>query len=178
MLSVQKQRGEASDMVITIARQYGSGGLEIGQRLAKKLGIPCYNVDLMPGGNGDEQFAVIRECASKGNCVIVGFCADYVLRERDDLICVFIHSGLAERAQRLHREYGINLTDAQREAIRTDRERARLYGIHTGTIWAELSHYDLTIDSGPLGISGTVALLSQFVALKIMRRRPGREDTL
>lgn len=163
-------------MIITIARKYGSGGLEIGQKLAQKLNIPCYNADLLPGGSGDEQFAAIQKMAEYGACVIVGFCADYVLRDREDLIRIFIHSSLKHRVRRLSEEYGLSQQDAQRSVLQADRDRARLYGVHTGMIWAELSHYDLTVDSGPLGVSGTVELLSQFVALKVMRRRSGKEE--
>ena len=68
---------------------------------------------------------------------------------------------------------GLPAGEAGREALRQDRERARLYGVHTRGKWADLSRYDLTVDSGPLGIAGTVELLSQFVALKVMRRRSG-----
>lgn len=161
-------------MIITIARKFGSGGLEIGQRMAKRLNIPCYNADLLPGGNGDEQFAAIEKMADCGSCVIVGFCADYVLRKRKDLIRVFIHSDMDSRVNRLCADYGIPAEEAQRRALQEDRERARLYGAYTQMIWADLTHYDLTIDSGPLGISGTVELLSQFVALKVMRKRTGK----
>lgn len=161
-------------MIITIARKFGSGGLLIGQQLAKRLDIPCYNADLLPGGSGDEQFSAIEKMAGYGSCVIVGFCADYVLKNRSDLIRVFIHSDMESRLQRICTDYGISIEEAQRRALQEDRERARLYGAHTGMIWADLSHYDLTIDSGPLGISGTVELLSQFAALKVMRKRTGK----
>ena len=73
----------------------------------------------------------------------------------------------------LVQQYGLPAGEAGREALRQDRERARLYGVHTRGKWADLSRYDLTVDSGPLGIAGTVELLSQFVALKVMRRRSG-----
>lgn len=161
-------------MIITIARKFGSGGLEIGQRLAKRLNIPCYNADLLTGGSGDEQFAAIEKMAEYGSCVIVGFCADYVLRDRGDLIRVFIHGDMATRVARLNRDYNVPIQEAERRALQEDRERSRLYGAHTQMIWADLTHYDLTIDSGPLGISGTVELLSQFVALKVMRKRTGK----
>ena len=73
--------------------------------------------------------------------------------------------------ERLMRERGLSPAEAAREALRQDRERARLYGLHTGAKWGEVGRYDLTVDSGPLGVSGTVELLSQFIALKTMRRR-------
>lgn len=159
-------------MVVTIGRKYGSGGKEIGRRLAGRLGIPCHDADLDLSGGEEERFAAIRELAAQGPCVIVGFCADHVLEGTPGLIRVFIHSDMAHRVARIVEQYGLSADEAQREAIRQDRERSRRYGVHTGGKWSELSRYDLTVDSGPLGVDGTVELLSQFVALKIMRRRP------
>ena len=75
------------------------------------------------------------------------------------------------RIVQLLEDGGLSPAEAAREALRQDRERARLYGLHTGAKWGEVGRYDLTVDSGPLGVSGTVELLSQFIALKTMRRR-------
>ena len=116
-------------MLITIGHTYGSGGLEIGRRLAARLEIPC--------GDAEADEGAVRSLAGRGSCVVVGLCADHVLSGQPGL----------------------------------DRERARLYGLHTGAKWGEVGRYDLTVDSGPLGVSGTVELLSQFIALKTMRRR-------
>ena len=160
-------------MVITIGRKYGSGGKEIGQRLAQRLGIPCHDADLELVGGAAERFEAIRSMAAPGPCVIVGFCADHVLSGTEGLIRVFIHSDMAHRVERIVSQYGLSAGEAGREALRQDRERARRYGVHTKGKWADLSRYDLTVDSGPLGVSGTVELLSQFVALKVMRRRGG-----
>lgn len=80
-----------SGVVITIGRKYGSGGKEIGQRLAQRLGIPCHDADLELRGGENEQFAAIRAMAAQGPCVIVGFCADHVLSGTEGLIRVFIH---------------------------------------------------------------------------------------
>lgn len=162
-------------MIITIGRKFGSGGLEIGQKLAKRLDIPCYSADRLPGGSGDERFAVMREMANSGSCVIVGFCADHVLDGHPELIRVFIHSPMEYRVSRLCREYGLSAEKAERQALSEDRERARLYGAHTKKIWADLSHYDITVDSSLLGINGTVELLRQLVAFKVMSRRSGKE---
>lgn len=160
-------------MILTIGRKYGSGGKEIGQRLAGRLDIPCYDADLGPGGAEEERFASIRAMADRGPCVIVGFCADHILAGRPGLIRVFIHCDMERRVERIVHEYGLPREEAGREALRQDRERARLYGFYTGEKWADLGRYDLTVDSGPLGIAGTVELLNQFVALKVMRRRGG-----
>ena len=129
--------------VITISREYGSGGRAIGEKLAKELGIPFYNKELIlmaakESGLSEEyikkaeqqkstsflyglymgaqqlpmndqifliQSKIIREIAEKGPCVIVGRCADYVLRERKDLLSVFIHAPLSFRAQRAQKVY-------------------------------------------------------------------------
>ena len=99
--------------------------------------------------------------------------ADHVLSGTEGLIRVFIHCDMDHRVERIVQQYGLPAGEAGREALRQDRERARLYGVHTRGKWADLSRYDLTVDSGPLGIAGTVELLSQFVALKVMRRRSG-----
>ena len=125
-------------MLITIGHTYGSGGLEIGRRLAARLEIPC--------GDAEADEGAVRSLAGRGSCV-------------------------EQRVERLMRERGLSPAEAAREALRQDRERARLYGLHTGAKWGEVGRYDLTVDSGPLGVSGTVELLSQFIALKTMRRR-------
>lgn len=159
-------------MIVTIGRKHGSGGREIGQRLAHRLGIPCYDADSV---SGEAEFdpASIQTMADQGPCVIVGCCADHILAGTEGLIRVFIHSDMDHRIRRIAKKHGMTPAEAEREALRWDRERARIYGCFTKGKWADLSRYDLTVDSGPLGISGTVELLNQFVALKVMRRRPG-----
>ncbi len=154
-------------MLITIGRRYGSGGKEIGEKLAQRLDVPCYVADDV----GVEEVQTILDWADKGPCVIVGFCADHVLTGRPGLIKVFIHSDMVHRTRRLAKELGVTQEEAEREALSRDRERARVYGVLTKEKWADLAHYDLTVDSGPLGVAGTVELLSQFVALKVMRKR-------
>ena len=150
-------------MLITIGHTYGSGGLEIGRRLAARLEIPC--------GDAEADEGAVRSLAGRGSCVVVGLCADHVLSGQPGLNRIFIHCGMEQRVERLMRERGLSPAEAAREALRQDRERARLYGLHTGAKWGEVVRYDLTVDSGPLGVSGTVELLSQFIALKTMRRR-------
>ena len=78
-------------MIITIARKYGSGGREIGRRLARELDIPFYHVDALPTGGGDGWQEQILQLAAKGPCVMVGFCADHLLAGREGVMRVFIH---------------------------------------------------------------------------------------
>ena len=136
-------------MLITIGHTYGSGGLEIGRRLAARLEIPC--------GDAEADEGAVRSLAGRGSCVVVGLCADHVLSGQPGLNRIFIHCGMEQRVERLMRERGLSPAEA--------------YGLHTGAKWGEVGRYDLTVDSGPLGVSGTVELLSQFIALKTMRRR-------
>lgn len=159
-------------MIVTIGRKHGSGGREIGRRLAQRLDIPCYDADLFSGERESDREA-IRAMADQGPCVIVGCCADHILAGTEGLIRVFIHSDMDHRIRRIAEKHGVTPAEAEREALHWDRERARLYGCCTKGKWSDLSHYDLAVDSGSLGISGTVELLNQFVALKVMRRRPG-----
>ena len=159
-------------MIITIARKYGSGGREIGRRLAKHLDIPYYNVDALPHTREDWQEEILR-LAQQGSCVMVGFCADHVLAGQEGLMRIFIHCDMEHRLQRIMEENHLSRDQAQREALYQDRERARLYGFYTGEKWANLDRYDLTVNSGLLGTAGTVELLGQFVALNVMRKRRG-----
>ena len=159
-------------MIITIARKYGSGGREIGRRLAKHLDIPYYTVDALPHTREDWQEEILR-LAQQGPCVMVGFCADHVLAGQEGLMRIFIHCDMEHRLQRIMEENHLSRDQAQREALYQDRERTRLYGFYTGEKWANLDRYDLTVNSGLLGTTGTVELLGQFVALNVMRKRRG-----
>lgn len=160
-------------MIITIARKYGSGGREIGRRLARELDIPFYNVDTLPTGGEDGWQQQILQLAAQGSCVLVGFCADHLLAGREGVMRVFIHCDMEHRLRQIMAENGLTREEAQREALFQDRERSRLYGFYTGAKWAHLDRYDLTVNSGLLGIGGTVDLLRQFVALNVMRKRRG-----
>ena len=111
-------------MLITIGHTYGSGGLEIGRRLAARLEIPC--------GDAESDEGAVRSLAGRGSCVVVGLCADHVLSGQPGLNRIFIHCGMEQRVERLMRERGLSPAEAAREALRQDRERARLYGLHTG----------------------------------------------
>ena len=159
-------------MIITIGRTSGSGGDEIAGRLARRLDIPLHMADT--GVLSDqERLEAIARWGSQGACVIVGFCADHVLAGYPGLIRVFLHSPLEQRVARLARQGGLSVEDARQELLSRDREQAMAYGFHTKAKWTDASRYDLVVDCGPLGTAGTVELLCQFVALKVMKNRPG-----
>jgi cytidylate kinase len=187
--------------IITISREFGSGGRTIGRQTAMRLNIPCYDAELIEkiaqesgfskeyiqeqgeyaaSGNWlanafsgrdrnghsyqDDLWAiqqkVILELAAKGPCVIVGRCADYILRDQADCLRVFIHADMAARAKRIVEQYG-ERTDSPEQRLRDkDKRRAAYYQIYTDTKWGDVGNYDITLNSGVLGIDKCVELLA------------------
>ena len=178
--------------VITISREYGSGGHLIGEQIAKDLGIKFYDKDLirlvaqesglsekfisekeqhMPSSllyqmimqdyevpiekslSPDDalfvaQSRVIRRLASKEPCVIVGRCADYILRDSPSCIHVFLHADRAHEIERAVNEYGISRETAAAEIERINRARETHYYHFTGRRWGDIRNYHLTCDTG------------------------------
>lgn len=190
------------DKIITIGREFGSGGREIGEKLAKKLGIPCYDKEIVEqvaiesgllkeeiekkgeylSASGKmstiftlynlysnmtkddiiwhAQVKVINQLAEKGPCVIVGRCADYILRERNDVFNVFIYSDMDKRKERIAKLY----SDIAPEKLikEKDKKRAAYYRHFTEMEWGEARHYDICLNSGALGIDECVKVLSDL----------------
>lgn len=199
-----------NNIIITISRQYGSGGRLIGEKLAGKLGIPFYDKELItmaaeqsgfsreifermderasssllytlslnPGMAGgmtgmmdlplnDKVFLIqnniIKQLADKGSCVIVGRCADYILKDRSDCVNVFICSDMADRIKRITEVYGMSLTNAEREIQKYDKRRANYYNFYTHTKWGIATNYDLCLNSGIIGIDASVEVIRAYV---------------
>lgn len=181
--------------IITISRQYGSGGRLIGAKLAERLHIPFYDKELITlaaksssihasffenaeiKGTGGfvypfnpgvpfnlplndkvflAQFAVIREIASQGPCIIVGRCADDVLKDRDDLLKVFIFADMEVRKKRAISEYGDAPEKIEQKITALDEKRANYYNYYTRAKWGDAKNYHLCIDSGGIGLNGAV----------------------
>lgn len=197
-----------SNLIITIGRQFGSGGRQIGRRLAEELGIDFYDRALitaaakksgfseelfemmdkratnsllyslsMFGGSGvngmsltDQlyltQANLIREFADKGSCVIVGRCADHILREYPNRFDLFISAPIEDRIRRIQsspdREFEGNKSP-QSTLEKMDKQRATYYNYYTGKVWGKADHYDLCINAGRLGIDKSVELILNFV---------------
>lgn len=189
--------------IITISRQFGSGGRTIGKELAAKLGIPCYDAEIIEkiaeesgfapeyvkergeyaGGSSwlahafsdrdrdghsyqDDLWAIQRkiilELAEKGSCVIVGRCADYILRDNADCLRVFIHSDMETRAKRIVEQYG-ERSDAPAKRLKDkDKRRAAYYQFYTDMKWGAVENYHIALNSGALGIDKCVELLAQM----------------
>ena len=191
--------------IITISREFGSGGRTIGRLTAKNLGIPRYDAEIIqkiaaesgyaesylkedsedtPGGwlgavlanrqagptNQDLiwqiQCKVILDLAEKGPCVIVGRCADYILRDREDCLHTFIHADKAKRAERIVRVYGESEKSPETRLDDKDSRRAVNYKHFTGRDWGRCENYHLSLDSGALGIDTCVKLICDLAEKK------------
>ena len=199
--------------IVTISRQYGSGGRYIGENLAKAMGVPCYDeklIDMVAKESGfaqsfvaekgermtgsllfniasslsfannvfstnngvtlqDEiyftQNRIIKELADKGPCVIVGRCADYILREREDCLNVFIFADNESKIERAERYFNITREEAPAVLKKKDKARANHYKYYTDQEWGMASNYDLCLNSGLIGIEGCVKAIQQVLEL-------------
>ena len=207
-------------MIITIGRQYGSAGYEIGKKLAEDLGVQLYDKEMLKRAakesglceelfeSHDEkptnsflyslvmdtyslgyssssyadmpinhkvflaQFDTIKKIAGEGPCVMDGRCADYALEDYDNVINVFIYADLEQRIRRVARE--LNLTDAKAKdiIIKNDKKRASYYNYYTNKEWGNAKGYDLCLNSGKLGIDGTVRVIKEYMEIKKQIEHP------
>jgi len=213
----------AQGMVITIGRQFGSGGRQVGKLLAEKLGIPYYDKELLAEAAKDSgicqeifedhdekptrsllfslvtgmqmrgdagsmymdmplnhkiflaQFDAIRRIASEGPCVIVGRCADYVLKDREDAVSVFVKADIEQRMERAVARYGVDPQKAEETVRKADKQRASYYNYYATANWGDVNNYDLCVDTGKLGIEGTVDLLMDYLALREKKLKEARK---
>lgn len=187
--------------IITISREFGSGGRTIGRKTAEKLGIACYDAELIQkiseqSGFADEyikeegeyaaggwlspylsnramgptnqdklwliQKKVILELAEKGPCVIIGRCADFILKGKADCLTVFVHADMAYRAERIVKEYGEREESPERRLREKDKRRAAYHRFYTDMKWGHAQNYDLCLDSGVIGIDKCVEILASL----------------
>lgn len=190
-----------NNLVITISREFGSGGHEIGRQVAERLGINFYDREIVlkaaeNSGLSEDyieqeeqkitnsmlfnlsvgtysgksfqavsdqiyiaQSRAIREYADEGSCVIVGRCADYILR--DDAFClnVYIHADKFFKLNRIMQKYDLEQTDAEKLIKEMDRRRSRHYRFYTSQEWGKIGNYHLCVNSGKLGIEQSVNLI-------------------
>ncbi len=108
------------------------------------------------------QSSVIRDIAEKESAVIVGRCADYILRDKDFTLDIFITAPLEARKERVAQRLGLSLEKAEETIARTDRKRETYYNYFTFGHWGVASNYDLCVDSSILGIDGTADYIIDF----------------
>lgn len=206
-------------IILTIGRQFGSGGRQIGQKLAKALGIAYYDKELMAvaakeSGLCEEVFEkaderassglayaftmgysymgmftpytdilsndglfklqsdAIRTLAEKESCILVGRCADYILRDDPDCLSFFIHSSMESRIQRIVTRQQVTVEQAKELMNKTDKSRAAYYNYYTNKSWGVASSYNFSIDASVLGVDETVAFMKSFVERRLNLRPP------
>jgi len=111
------------------------------------------------------QSKTIKRLASEGSCVIVGRCADYILRDMDNVVNVFIHADLKNRVERAIRVYEVPENKSEDVCLKTDKQRANFYNYYSDRKWGMCRTYDLSLDSGMLGIEGCAEQIIMFEKL-------------
>lgn len=189
--------------IITISREFGSGGRTIGKHLAEELGVPCYDSEIIEKVAAESGFAeeyikekgehthpslimslftnrtlytgptnedkiwilqckIIKELADKGPCVIVGRCADYILRGRDDVMNVFIYGDIEVRAKRIVEVYGEKDVTPLKRVQDKDKRRTAYYQHYTDMKWGASRNYHICLDSSFIGIDECVKILKDI----------------
>ena len=199
-----------SGVVITIGREFGSGGRQVGERLANELGFAFYDKSLIHlavtksgldpatiekaeeeatskflfnlaiGGYAaagvfskvnvpisDQVFfaqsKAIEELASHGSCVIIGRCANYILRNLPELARVFVYGETEDKLRRIVEEYGVPQEEAKTTMAKMDKGRANYYEHYTDEKWGSVKSYDLAINTSFTGIDGAVKVIRAMV---------------
>ncbi len=202
----------AHTAIVALGRQYGSGGREIGEKLARLMDVPFYDRELIAlaaqkSGISPETYASIDETATNsllyalstgafmfsshftsvselpmndklyilqnkiiteiaekdGSCVIVGRCADYILRDNPNCVSVFIHAPLETRVERVAKKEGISLQAAETLITKTDKKRANYYNFYTNREWGCTNNYELSISSHPMGSDNVAQVLLEYI---------------
>lgn len=181
------RNNSSKHIVVTIAREYGSGGRYVGEELAKKLNVNFYDKELISlaakesglskeyiekmdekgttvyeNSNEDRIFIaeekVIKKL-SKESCVIVGRCADFILDKNKDVIKIFLYTDDENKVKRAVKYYGMDKNKALNKINKINKMREKHYNYYTNRKWKDLNNYDLAINVDKLGISGTVDLI-------------------
>ena len=179
-------------LIITIGRQFGSGGRDVGEKVAEYFNIPFYDKELVELAAQKSNISkealkevdehatnsflyslasgnyVIKEVAKRGSCVIVGRCADYVLEnENVDVLSVFVYGSVDYRAKRVMSALDITQAKAKDKVLKTDKQRRTYYDYYTSKNWGVMSNYDLCIDAEKFGIEETANMIINAAKKKI-----------
>lgn len=201
-------------VVVTIARQYGSGGRTIGEMLAKNINVHYYDKELLKlasddsgineslFANADEklkmthllklvksvytgqlippesdefvsdnnlfnyQAKIIKRLAEEEPCVIIGRCADYVLRDYDNVLSVFIHAPEDYCMEQAAKKMSLPSRELEKYIAKTDKHRADYYKYYTGREWTDARNYDLCLDSSKLGFERCVEEIKAYIQVR------------
>lgn len=205
-------------IVITIAREYGSGGRTIGKMLAEKMGIHFYDKELMKlasedsginealFANADEtvkstrlfkvahniyrgelippesddfvstqnlfnyQAKIIKQLALEESCVIVGRCADFILKDYDNVLSVFIHAPHEYCMEQAAKKHSMPSKELEKFILKTDKHRAEYYKYYTGREWTDARNYDLCLNSSKLGYDRCVEEIISYISVRFRKQ--------
>lgn len=198
-------------VVLTVARQFGSGGHDVAKKVSELLDIPFYDREIIglaakESGLSESLFdgleekpttsllyslvmgiqsgtsaywrygdmtsadnvfriqsQIIRSIAEEGSCVIVGRCADYVLREEERLVNVFVHADIDYRTQRIMEKYDMKEKVALDYINKTDKRRGSFYNFYTNKIWGNVDNYDLSIATDKIGVDNAAQIIVEYI---------------
>lgn len=201
-------------VIVTIARQYGSGGKTIGQMLAKDLGINCYSREILRMASDDSgineklfnqvderlkaspvfhisksvysgqlippdsddfvskanlfnyQAKIIKELARQESCVIIGRCADFVLKDNPNVVSVFVHAPKDYCMQQAMERSSMSEKDMEKYIVKKDKYRGDYYRHYTGHDWNDARNYDLCLDSSKLGFDKCVETIKAYIDIR------------
>lgn len=196
----------SEQVVITVSREYGSGGRYVARLIADKLGIKFYDKDLITrlsketglteeyieeneqkraafaaleqdintGLSGKDEIFIketelIQKIAEEESCVIVGRCADFILKDNKNTLKVFIYNDDEGKIERATKFYGMNKENAEREIKKIDKQRANHYKYYTGRDWKDYSNYDICINSDVLGVEKSAELICDLLKPKTIK---------
>lgn len=204
--TTEKSDENGKNIVITIAREYGSGGRYIGKLVANKLGMKLYDKNFITKvaaetglseeyikeneqkretlaglnngyyvglNNSDELFIketeIIKQIAEKESCVIIGRCADFILKDKEDVLKVFVYSDMENKIKRATQFYGLNKEKAEKEIKSINKLRANHYKYYTEREWNNHANYDICINSDELGVEKAADLICDMVKQKVAK---------
>lgn len=197
--------------IVTIERQYASGGRQIGVLVSEKLGFKFYNEEILEMAakklnipvdyikNAEEtvsgsilyalamasnpfnpstdlqladklfyeESTLINKLSLHENCVIVGRCANFILKDRKDCLKIFIYANESERIKRAVEQYNVSEKDAKSTLLKNDKRRKGFYNAHTKSRWDDMSTYDMCLDSSELGIERCSDIIASAVKFNI-----------
>lgn len=186
-------------VVITISREYGSGGRYVGKLLAEDLGLKFYDKELISliskktglssnyveendqklasakfvDNNDDKIFIaeerVIKNLAKKESCVIVGRCADFILKDNKNVVKVFLYSDEKSKENRVIKYYNVPSNKAHSLIIKVNKERKKHYKYYTNQNWNDMNNYDLALNVDSIGIKNCVTLIENYIKSKTGR---------
>lgn len=187
-------------IVVTVSREYGSGGRYVAKLLSEKLGVKFYDKEIVTKlaeetglseeyieeneqkrgilstlendqvtglSSKDELFIketeLIKKLARKHSCVIVGRCADFILKNNRNVVKVFVYSDMEDKIKRATKFYGLNKEKAEKEIKNIDKQRANHYKYYTEREWKEYSNYDICINSDTFGVEKSADIIYDMI---------------